>query len=59
MKKLKRNSLKAISGGKLDCYCQRVIYQDGSTSGDNCATEFCTQISFHCGQRDCWPTPIE
>ena len=58
MKKLKRNSLKAISGGKLDCLCRRIIYPDGSTSG-NCATEFCTQISFQCGQRDCWPTPIE
>ncbi|CAM3561757.1 hypothetical protein ELOC111193_10940 [Elizabethkingia occulta] len=58
MKKLKRNSLKAISGGKLDCYCQRVIYQDGSTSGD-CATDTCTQISIACFQQECQPAPIE
>ncbi|MCT4224145.1 hypothetical protein HZP43_17440 [Elizabethkingia anophelis] len=58
MKKLVRNSLKTILGGKLDCRCFRIIYPDGSTSG-NCATETCTQISFSCAQSECWPTPIE
>lgn len=58
MKKLVRNSLKTILGGKLDCRCFRIIYPDGSTSGD-CVTDTCIQISIACFQQECQPAPIE
>ncbi|WP_407484053.1 hypothetical protein [Elizabethkingia meningoseptica] len=60
MKKLKRNSLKTILGGKLDCRCWIITYPDGSTSG-TCATEHCSQISLACAQKECQPviSPID
>ncbi|MCW3161969.1 hypothetical protein [Chryseobacterium oryctis] len=56
MKKLKRNSLKTILGGKLDCRCNMITYWDGSTSGGPCATDYCSEISISCGQPECRPT---
>ncbi len=54
MKKLKRNALKTILGGKKDCRCITITYPEGSTSG-NCATEYCTEISLACAQSECQP----